>query len=59
MTVVIVINGNDVSEPASGSNRDTPNTTTVKHLKRGDYLQIKGFWYGSFHRSQFFISRVN
>ena len=56
----IYINGEWVlSGHQSTSDRDTSNATIINNLKRGDYIQLQGLWYGAVTYSQFFIQKVS
>ena len=56
---VIFINGTVALNGHAGtSNHDTPNTTLNVHLKRGDYVEIRGAWYQGLPYSNHQITRI-
>jgi len=55
----IKINGTAIQRShGSETNHDTPTTAINIHLKRGDYVQIAGNWYGEHLYSNYQIERV-
>ena len=55
----VLINGTTIQRShGSQTTHDTPTTHVIVPLKRGDYVQNKGIWYGSDHYSNYQIRRV-
>jgi len=57
--LIIVINGSTVQASHGTSiSHDTPSTSIILPLKRGDHVQCKGGWYSSTERSNYQITKV-
>jgi hypothetical protein len=55
---ILFINGTTISQGHVSTHYTQSSTTTAVQLKRGDYLQVKGFWYNGHLYNTYWIERL-